>query len=234
MNKLEIAEIDVLSAGAVQPGLVKLIKAFQKVSSLSVKIAFATAPTILSRIGAADGLDVVIAPPAVLDEWVRAGKATATDRVTVGRIGVGVMVREGLPLPRISTPGEFKEALLRAGSVVYNQASTGIYLETLFERLGITSTLATKTIRYPDAAGVLNHIAGGKNNEIGLGATTVILEHESKGLKFVGPLPPEIQNYTTYAAILVGGGPASEPARQFIRYLTSAAAKKVFAAAGIE
>jgi len=228
------AEISVLSAGAVQPGLVKVIDAFRNASPHHVKITFATAPVILKRIVAAEGLDVVIAPPAVLDEWVKAAKATAADRVTVGRIGVGVMVRDGAPQPKIATANEFKQALLSAESVVYNQASTGIYLEKLFEHLEIAEHLKTKTVRYPDAAAVLDHIRKGKGDEIGLGATTVILEGESKGLTFVGPLPPEIQNYTTYAAIVIAAGSASEAAREFVRYLTGPAAQKTFAAAGIE
>src|SRR5207342_505634 len=163
------AEISVLSAGAVQPGIVKVIEAFRNASPHRVKITFATAPIILKRIGAPDGLDVVIAPPAVLDEWVKAAKTTAADRVTIGRIGVGVMVRESAPLPRIASVDDFKQALLRAESVVYNQASTGIYLEKLFERLGIAEQLKPKTVRYPDAAAVLDHIAKGNGAEIGLG-----------------------------------------------------------------
>jgi molybdate transport system substrate-binding protein len=228
------AEISVLSAGAVQPGIVKVIEAFRNASPHRVKITFATAPVILKRIGAPDGLDVVIAPPAVLDEWVNAAKAPPGDRVTIGRIGVGVMVRDGKPQPKIATVDEFKQALLSAESVVYNQASTGIYLEKLFERLGIAEHLKTKTVRYPDAAAVLEHIGKGKGGEIGLGATTVIIEGESKGLKFVGSLPPEIQNYTIYAATAVNTGAASEPAREFIRFLTGPVAQKVFASAGIQ
>jgi len=213
---------------------VKVIEAFRNASPHHVKITFATAPIILKRIGAPDGLDVVIAPPAVLDEWVKAAKATAADRVTVGRIGVGVMVRDGAPQPKIATVDEFKQALLSAESIVYNQASTGIYIEKLCERLEIAEHLKTKTVRYPNAASVLEHICKGKGGEIGLGATTVILEGENKGLTFVGPLPPEIQNYTIYAATVVNAGSASEAAREFVRYLTAPVAQKVFAAAGIQ
>ena len=228
------AEINVFSAGAVQPGIVKVIEAFRNASPHHVKITFATAPIILKRIGAPDGLDVVIAPPAVLDEWVKAAKATAADRVTIGRIGVGVMVRASAPLPRIASVDDFKQALLSAESVVYNQASTGIYLEKLFERLGIAEQLKPKTVRYPDAAAVLDHIAKGNGAEIGLGATTVIIEGVNKGLKFVGSLPPEIQNYTTYAAAVVNAGSASDAAREFVRFLTGPVAQKVFASAGIQ
>jgi molybdate transport system substrate-binding protein len=227
------AEISVLSAGAVQPGLLKVIDAFRHETGHEVKVAFATAPAILKRIDG-ETPDVVIAPPAVLDELVNAGKATPADRVTVGRIGVGVMVRHGTPPPKIATVDDFKKALLSTASVVYNQASTGIYLEDLFEHLAIAGHLKNKTVRYPDAAAVLEHIGKGKLGEIGLGATTVIIEGESKGLQFVGPLPPEIQNYTTYAAAALTVGSAPEPARKFVRFLTGPVAQKAFASAGIQ
>jgi molybdate transport system substrate-binding protein len=169
----------------------------------------------------------------VLDEWAKAGKAAQADRVTIGRIGVGVMVRAGAPPPKIATVDEFKQSLLSAESLVYNQASTGIYLEGLFERLGIASQLKSKTTRYPDAAAVLSRVSKGHGNEIGLGATTVIIEGESIGLKFVGPLPEDIQNYTAYAAILAAKGAVSDAAREFIGYLAAPLAKQIFGAAGI-
>src|SRR5215470_6481725 len=205
VNNVMAEEIHVLSAGAVEPGLVKIIAAFRRETGRDAKVTFATAPAISKRIDAND-TDVVIAPPAVLDEWIKARKAIQSDRVTIGRIGVGAMVRAGAPLPKIASVDELKQSLLSAESVVYNQASTGIYLEGLFEKLGITGQLKPKTTRYPDAAAVLSHVRKGHGNEIGLGATTVIIEGENMGLKFVGPLPEEIQNNTAYAAVLVAEG----------------------------
>src|SRR5262245_11064753 len=228
------AEIKMLSAGAVAPAIMKVTDAFQRETGHYVKVTFATAPAILERIGSIEPIDAVVGPPAVLDEWFKAGKADPTHRVIVGRIGVGVMVRDSAPLPKIATTDDFKQSLLSAQSVVYNQASTGIYLEKLFDQLGIGEQVKAKTTRYPDAAAVLGHISKGKTNEIGLGATTVILEGESKGLKFVGPLPAEIQNYTTYAATVVVDGAAPEAARAFLGYMTTVDARKIFASAGIE
>jgi molybdate transport system substrate-binding protein len=226
-------EISVLSAGAIQPGLVRVVDAFRRETGHGVKVAFATAPAILKRIGG-ETVDVVIAPPAVLDDLIKAGRGALGDRVPVGRIGVGVAVRESAPAPKIATVDEFKQSLLSAESVVYNQASTGLYLERLFQRLGIAAQLRAKTTRYPDFAGVLNHVVHGKGNEIGLGATAVIIESKDKGLKFVGPLPAEIQNYTAYAAMVLTGGAVGDAARDFVRYLATPAAKAGFAAAGIE
>jgi molybdate transport system substrate-binding protein len=234
MSNAVATEIKVLSAGAVQPGMVKVIDSFRRETGHGVKVTFATAPSILKRLSDPNVADVIIAPPAVLDEWVKAGKAASTNRVTVGRIGVGVMVRDGAPLPKIGTVDDFKQSLLSAQAIVYNQASTGIYLEKLFDRLGIAASLKTKTTRYPDAAAVLSHVGRGKGNEIGLGAVTVIIESASKGLKFVGPLPAEIQNYTTYTAMVVADSVVPDAAQDFVRYLTGPASRKAFAAAGIE
>ena len=80
-------EIRVLSAGAVSPGMVKVIDAFRRETGYDVKVTFAAAPAILKRIGSTEPLDAVVGPPAVLDEWVKAGKADPTHRVIVGRIG---------------------------------------------------------------------------------------------------------------------------------------------------
>ena len=226
--------IKLLSAGAVQPGLVRVIEAFRGEIGNDVNVVFATAPAIRKRLGEGDAADVVIAPTDLLDELVKAGNAQAAERVIVGRIGVGVMVRGGAPLPKIATVDEFKQSLLNAESIVHNQASTGIYLQSLFERLGIAEQLAAKTTRYPDFAPVLDHISKGKGAEIGLGATTVIIEAEAKGLKFAGPLPPEIQNYTTYGATVMAASASGDAAQALIRYLITPGAKALFTAAGVE
>lgn len=227
-------ELKLLSAGAVQPGLTKVLDAFRRETGHDVTVTFATAPALRKRLDDGEPVDIVIAPPDVLDELVNTGKSHATDRSTVGRIGVGVTVRAGASMPKIATVDEFKQSLLNAESVVYNQASTGLYLENLFERLGISEQLKAKTTRYADFAAVRDHVSNGTGNEIGLGATTVIVESASKGLKFVGPLPAEIQNYTTYAATVVADSRANNGAVSLLRYLTSAKARAIFTSAGIE
>lgn len=225
-------EINLLSAGAVKPGLVKVVDVFQRATAHPINLAFATAPAIAKRIGAGEIVDVVIAPPAALDEIAALGKVVQAP-VVIGRIGVGALVRDGAPRPKIATVEAFKQSLLDAESLVYNQASTGIYIEALFDRLGIGAELRVKSTRYADFAAVLEHVGKGTGNEIGLGATTVIIESQNSGVKFAGPLPEAIQNYTTYAAAVTAAGDANEAAREFFRYLASATAKHLFTAAGI-
>jgi len=223
--------IKILSAGAVKPGLLAVLAAFREESRREATVSFSTAPEIGERIRGGRAFDVVIAPPGVLDELTASGHLLRNDRIAIGRIGVGMLVRGGAPLPKIDGVEDFKQAVKSAEALVYNQASTGIYLSTLFERLGIGADLKSKSIRYPDFAGVLDHIRRGSFRELGFGATTVIIENTRRGVQFVGPLPDEIQNYTNYAAAVIERD--NNDAAEFVRYLASDRAKSIFKSAGI-
>jgi molybdate transport system substrate-binding protein len=228
------AEIKVFSAGAVEPGLARAVEAFKQTSGDSVKIEFNTAPQLASRLAARDVADILIAPPALLDKETASGKLVGDGRIVVGKVGAGVVIRADLPAPNVATTDALKQAVLGAESVVYNTASTGLYLEKLFERLGIADAIKPKTTRYPTGERVMEHLIHGKGNEIGFGAITEIKLFEQKGLKLVGPLPADVQNYTTYGAALMANAPSPQAARAFLAFLGSDAAKRAFAAAGIE
>lgn len=54
------------------------------------------------------------------------------------------------------------------------------------------------------------------------------------GLKFVGPLPAEIQNYTSYDAVMMTGATSVDAARAVLRYLATPAAKAAFVSGGVD
>ena len=229
------AQITVLSAGAIEPGVRPALAAFEKASGHSVSLTFATAPQIRQRIEAGAVVDVLIAPPAVLDELEKSA-TISTDRarrVPIGRVGLGVAVRPGAALPDISNADAVKRAVLEADSLVFNRASTGLYFETLLKKMGIEAQALPKTTRYPDGASVMEHVLHGKGREIGFGAITEIVLLQGKGLQLVGPLPPELQNFTAYAATAMKA-PSSEAAQALLQHLASAAMREAFAAAGID
>jgi molybdate transport system substrate-binding protein len=68
--------------------------------------------------------------------------------------------------------------------------------------------------------------------ELGLHQISEILP--VKGVKLVGPLPAEIQNYTTYAAGVGTEAKQREAARAMLKLLTGAAADSVLKARGME
>ena len=67
----------------------------------------------------------------------------------------------------------------------------------------------------------------------GFGGITDILLYRDRGLRLVGPLPEEIQNYTAYvaAAVVATDNPAA--ARALLAFIASAEGRALFAANGI-
>ena len=230
------AEITVLSAGAVEPGIRPALAAFETASGHHVTLSFATAPQIRQRIEAGATHDLVIAPPEVLDALEQASKVDAdrSQRVVIGRVGIGVAVRPGVPLPDISSAESLKRELLAADSLVFNRATTGLYFETVLKRLGIEPQAYAKATRQPDGASVMEHVLHGHGHELGIGATTEILLLRGQGLQLVGPLPADLQNLTTYVAAATAVAAEPGAVRALLQFLDSPAARAGYTAAGID
>ncbi len=227
-------ELKVISAGAVAPGMQAFAEVVMRETGHNLVFQFNTAPEIARRLAAGDAYDILIAPPDAITQASKDGKVVAETRVPVGRVGAGVVVRNGAPLPNVATTDALKQALLSADSVVYNTASTGIYLDKLFEKMGILEQLNPKITRYPDGAAVMEHVSRGKGNEIGFGAMTEIKAYEAKGVQLAGPLPPEVQNYTRYEAVMMSLATSPEAVKGVLKLLATPAGKAAIASGGIE
>jgi molybdate transport system substrate-binding protein len=228
------AEITVLSAGAMQPGLISVAEPFRRQSGHAIKVTYATAPELRRRVGGGEVADVLLAPPAVVRELTQDGRVGAEGQIPVGRVGAGVVARNGAPLPDISTAEALRRSLLEADSVVYNRASSGIYIETMLKKMGLFEQLEPKLKRYPDGTAVMHHLMKGTGREFGFGGVTDILMYRGKGLQLVGPLPAEVQNYTSYAAALITAATSPAAGREFIRYLGSPQGRALFVESGIQ
>lgn len=225
-------ELQVLSAGAIEPGLKAAAAAFEKQTGHVAKITFNTAPELRKRMDSNPAFDVVIAPPAVIADFAAASKLLDA-RANVGRVGMGVAVREGAAVPDIANAEALKRSVLDAESLVFNRASTGLYLEGLLKKMDVYAQVEGKTTRYPDGAAVMEHVIKGKGREIGFGAMTEILLYSGKGLKLVGPVPAEVQNYTSYTAAPLASGKSQALAQQFVGFLSGPVGKPLFVAAGV-
>lgn len=226
------AEITVISGGAIEPGLKAAAAAFEKQSGHKVSITFNTTPQMTKRVAAGDTFDVIIAPPGAVKQFAAAGKVEAGG-VDVGRVGSGVAVRPGAPVPAIATADDVKKAVLEAESIVFNTASTGIYFENLLKKWGIYEQVQGKAARYTTGAEVMKHALKGKGKEIAFGPITEILLEKEHGLILVGPFPAEIQNYTSYIAVPMSAGTQKDAAQALARFL-GGPGKPLFVAAGIE
>ena len=226
-------DVTVLSGGAVEPGLNAAAAAFQKATGHAVKITYNTTPQIRKRVAAGETFDVVIAPPAAVKDFTAAGKVEAGG-VDIGKVGMGVVIRPGAPVPDIANAEAIKRTVLEAESIVFNRASSGLYFEGLLKKMGVYEQIEARAARYATGAEVMEHVLKGKGKEVGFGPITEILQYRDKGLRLVGPLPAEIQNYTSYTAVAMSAGANKAEAQELVRYLGGPAGKKLFVAAGIE
>jgi molybdate transport system substrate-binding protein len=124
------ADLKVLMIGAINPGFSNIAAQYKKDAGHNVTMQVDTAPGLTKRIAAGETADILIAPDNVIEDAVRQGKAVAaTKTAAVAKVGIGVAVPAGSKAPEVGSVDALKRALLAADTVVYNQGSSGIYIE---------------------------------------------------------------------------------------------------------
>jgi molybdate transport system substrate-binding protein len=233
-TSVSAAQLVVLSAGAMEPAVIPLLFQFQRSSGHTMMVEYGTAPQLAERLSRNQPGDVLISPTAVMDQAIADGRAVASTRITLGRIGVGVFVRRGARAPEVSTPDALRQAVLKATAVVYTQGSSGQYIDTLLATLGVEPQVRSRIVRTADADAALARVASGSEGDIGFGAMTAIKAHESRGTHFVSPLPERLQNFTTYEAAIRTGATTPDAAAAFLQFLKTPTARTLLQAVGVE
>jgi molybdate transport system substrate-binding protein len=103
----------------------------------------------------------------------------------------------------------------------------------MLRRIGVFDQIESKLVRLWDGTAVMHHLMEGKANEFGFGGITDILLYRERGLRLVGPLPAEIQNYASYSAAVIATAPSPDAAKAFLAYLASPDGRALFLANGI-
>jgi molybdate transport system substrate-binding protein len=229
-------KIKILSAGAVKRGVSQVVQQYEADSGNAVSVEFDTAPSLRERLQRGEAADVLVMPPAMLDELARAGLVDNTHRGYIGRSRMGLFVKRGDTVPDISTVDAFKRAIVASDAVVYNTASSGLYMEKLLEKLGLYAAVQARIVKVDSGAAVMQQVAAHPGKAIGSGQLSEIRVQLDKGvaIALAGPLPDDIQNATPYDAAVMAAGSSPDAARALVAALTSSAAKAVFAATGID
>jgi molybdate transport system substrate-binding protein len=227
------AEVRILTAGAMKAVVLELVPAFEKETGHKAVVDNDTAGGLSKRILGGEAFDLVVVTPGVIDDLTGKGKVAA-GRAVVARVGVGVAVKDGAPLPDISSVDALKRALLAAKSVAYidpaSGGSSGPFVVGLFEKLGIAAEMKPKT-KLKNGGYVAELVASGEA-EIALHQISEIAP--VKGAKLVGPLPAEIQNYTTYAVGIAADAKQPDAAKVMIKLLSGPEAADVLKRRGME
>src|SRR3984957_20395511 len=231
----QTAELRVISGGAFKQVLNALAVEYEKETGNRVALTYQTVGQHLNLIkDGKEDFDVAILTPDAVAVLVKGGKIVAGSTADLAKTGVGVVVKQGAPLPDISTVDAFKKTLLAAKSVAYIDpkagGSSGIYVGQLLERLGIADAVNAKAVLVHGGT-VATHVVDGEA-EIGIHQISEILA--VKGAVLVGPLPGEIQNFTVYSAGVSATAKHGATANEFVKFLTGPHALPIIKAKGMK
>lgn len=228
------ADIKVLTAGAFKPVVLAVAAEFERSSGHKLIIDNDTAGGLQRRISAGETFDVAVLTPAAVKDLIDKGKIAAGTASDLARTAVGVAVKDGETRPDIATVAGFKAALLAARKVAYIDpaagGSSGIYFAKLLETMGIAEEIKAKAVLVPGGLVAQRLVTG--EADLAIHQISEILA--VPGARLVGPLPAEIQNYTTYTGGLGAASPQPEGARALLAFLRSEAAMRVLTAKGME
>jgi molybdate transport system substrate-binding protein len=226
----QAAELKLLQGNALNAVMEELGPQFEKATENKLAVTLGTSAQLKARIASGEAFDVVLLTTAALDELATAGKVADAPRAAIARSGIGVAIRKGAAKPDLSTSDAFKQAMLNAKSIGFvDQTPTAAALKAIFAKLGIADEIKSKIKPLSIQAAVA--VTNG-DVEIAMTQISEILPYP--GVDLAGPLPPDIQTYTTFSAGISAATKNAEAAAALIKFLTTPDAKAVIKAKGME
>ena len=140
-------------------------------------------------------------------------------------------VKKGAPKPDIGSVDAFKKALLATKSIGYSTGPSGIYMLSVFEKLGIADQVKGKLKQTPSGVFVGTLIATGET-EVGFQQISELVHFD--GIDYVGPLPGDLQRMTMFSTGIHAGAKQAEAARALVKHITAPAAAQVIRKHGLE
>jgi molybdate transport system substrate-binding protein len=225
------AEIKVLSTQATEEAYRELVPQFEKASGHKVTTTFTGTLDANKRLAAGETYDLLIMSAPSIDEHIKTGKVVSGSRVDLAKSGVGVGVKAGAPKPDISTTEALKKALLAARSIGYSTGPSGVYIVGVFQRMGIADEIRGKLKQTPTGVFVGSIIA---NGEAEIGFQQVSELSHFRGVDYVGPLPADIQRFTTFSSGILAGAKEADAAKALVKFITAPEAASAFTKRGME
>jgi len=224
-----MAEIKVISGGAMRRFLSEALPPFEHASGYTVAIRYGLTRDMKAAIEEGASFDLALLPRSALDELMQAGKIAAGAVTDIVRSLVGLMVRTGAAEPDIGSVDAFKSVLRQAKAISYSKGPSGLYVAELLQRLGLAAEMQSKTV-FAIGRPVGEVIASG---EAEIGMQQIIENQPVEGAHLVGPLPAELINYMMYSAGFAPSA-ARAPGQAFIKFLASPEAVRIIRAKGMD
>jgi molybdate transport system substrate-binding protein len=224
-------EIKLLASAGLKPAYLELLPQFERESGHKVAAEWSSSPVIRKRVEAGENADVVIVASvlgkSLAEELTKQGKLAGSP-VVFAKSGVGVAVRAGAPEPDISSVDALKTSLLQAN---YSAGASGVYIVSMLQKLGIYDQVKSKAVEVKPSEPVGDVVARG-DAEIGFHQVSELLP--VNGIRYLGPLPAEIQNITVYSGGIHSGTKAEAATKALVAFLRTPSAMQSLGKYGLE
>ncbi|ABU79648.1 molybdenum ABC transporter substrate-binding protein [Cronobacter sakazakii] len=228
-------EITVMISGGFKAALEQLRPGYETQSGNQIVIVPGpsmgkTPQAIPNRLARGEKADVVIMVGDALTSLEKAGRTAPGSRTELADSPIGMVVKQGAPVPVINTPDALRQTLLQARSIAYSDSASGRYVSTtLFKKLGIEAQVETRA-RMVERIPVASEVAKGKY-AVGFQQVSELLPEP--GVTFVGELPDSVQYITRFAGAVTNNAAHAAEGRALLAFLASPDAQKVVRATGM-
>jgi molybdate transport system substrate-binding protein len=225
------AEIRVLGSPGTRAPYTLLVPGFEAASGHRVTTTWGGVVGVTKRVADGESADVIMLPAPQIDELIRLGKLFGDTRVNVATSGVGIAIRAGAPKIDVSSSDAVRRALQNARTIAYSTGPSGVHIERLIARWGLTDQLRAKIV--PPLPNVpIGEVVARGDAEIGFQQVSELLPVQ--GIDYLGPLPADIQETTVFCAAIHKAAEEVEAARALLKYLTAPEAAATIRKAGME
>jgi len=225
------SEIRVLAPNAAKESVSEAISVYEQATGHKVVVAWTGTEAITKRIAEGEVVDVVVNAAQNIDQQSKDGKLVGGTRTDFARSSIGVAIPASAASVDVSTANSLKAALLSARTIVVSSGTSGRHMVEVFTRLGVGELLKAKTKQPPSGAQIADILAAGEA-DIGFQQASELLH--SKGIRYLGPIPADLQNYTIYSAALHSSAENADAARELLGVFRSPTVQAILRASGME
>ncbi len=219
-----------LSSMATRLILGELTQRYEAAFGVRVDIQAMGGVDAARRVREGEATDIVVLASGAMAKLEAEGHILAGSIQGFARSGMAIAVREGAPWPDISDAEAVRRAVFAAERVCYSTGPSGDRLLQLCDGWGLPAD-ADRLLKAPPGVPVGSLVAQG---EADLGFQQLSELIHVPGLSVVGPLPPEIQAVTLFAAGVCSTSKQPAETQALIAYLASAQTDAVKRAQGME
>jgi molybdate transport system substrate-binding protein len=226
------APLKIITTVALQAVVEKLAPAFNAATGRNIVMVFAPPSATVELIRKGEEADIVVATPNGIDALTEESLVTEGSGRVICRMQMGLAVGPNEPKPAITSPEQFKLALLKAKSIIHADPSTGspsaAHFLKVIQHLGIADEIVRKTTM---RSGVVAHAVA--DGECAMAVQQLAELMLVPGVHVLGPFPEGLQNYLPLTAAVHATSKAQADATVLIHLLSAPSARSVIEQAGL-